>query len=84
MSSKLPLYAVDKCHVMIRVQAEVKAKLESLSRETGISVSTLAANAVSDFVKDREFTSEDLLRVNEIITENIRRRDQLKMKKGVI
>ena len=82
MSKKLPLYAVDKCPVMIRVPAEVKIKLEKLSKETGVSVGSLVGAAAADLVKDREFTAEDLVRLNEIITENMRKRDQLKLRKG--
>ena len=82
MSNKLPLYAVDKCRVMIIMPAEVKVKLEELSKETGVSVSALACGAASDLVKDREFTAENLVRLNEIITENMRKRDQLKLRKG--
>ena len=82
MSKKLPLYAVDKCRVMIIMPAEVKVKLEELSKETGVSVSALACGAASDLVKDREFTAENLVRLNEIITENMRKRDQLKLRKG--
>lgn len=82
MSKKLPLYAVDKCRVVILVPAEVKVKLEKLSRETGVSVSALVAAAAGDLVKDHEFTAEDLVRLNEVITENMRKRDQLKLRKG--
>ena len=82
MSKKLPLYAVDKCPVMIRVPAEVKIKLEKLSKETGVSVGALVGAAAADLVKDREFTAENLVRLNEIITENMRKRDQLKLRKG--
>ena len=64
MSKKLPLYAVDKCPVMIRVPAEVKIKLEKLSKETGVSVGALVGAAAADLVKDREFTAEDLVRLN--------------------
>ena len=82
MSKKLPLYAVDKCRVMIIMPAEVKVKLEELSKETGVSVSALVGGTASDLVKDREFTAENLMRLNEIITENMRKRDQLKLRKG--
>lgn len=82
MSKKLPLYAVDKCSMTVRVPVEVRVKLESMAEETGIPVSTLAAAGLSDMVKDRPFGLEDLARVNEIINENIRKRDQLKIRKG--
>lgn len=82
MSKKLPLYAVDKCPVMVRIPAEVKIKLEKLSKETGVSVGALVGAAAADLVKDHEFTAEDLVRLNEIITENMRKRDQLKLRKG--
>lgn len=82
MSKKLPLYAVDKCRIVILVPAEVKVKLENLSKETGVSVSALVSAAAGDLVKDHEFTADDLVRLNEIITENMRKRDQLKLRKG--
>ena len=47
MSKKLPLYAVDKFPVMIRVPAEVKIKLEKLSKETGVSVGAPEAVAAA-------------------------------------
>ena len=82
MSNKLPLYAVDKCPLLVRVPVEVKVKLERIAEETGIPVSSLAATGVIDMVKDRPFDVQDLARVNEIINENIRKRDQRKLSKG--
>lgn len=82
MSRKLPLYAVDKCPITVRVPAEVKAQLEVMSDETGIPVAGVAAAGLAEMVKDRPFGSRELARVNEIIQENIKRRDQLKIRKG--
>lgn len=82
MSNKLPLYAVDKCPVLVRVPVEVKVKLEAMAKETGIPVSSLAATGIIDMVKDCPFDVQDLARVNEIINENIRKRDQRKLSKG--
>lgn len=82
MSNKLPLYAVDKCPITCRVPAEVKVKLDAMSEETGIPVATLAATGISEMVKDRPFGLKELMRVNEIIEENIKKRDKNKLKKG--
>lgn len=82
MSRKLPLYAVDKCPITVRVPAEVKAQLEAMSEETGIPVAGVAAAGLVEMVKDRPFGAKELARVNEIIQENIKRRDQLKIRKG--
>ena len=83
MSDKMPMYAVDKCRIKVNVPVEVKVKLESLAEETGLSVSALAAAEIEEMVKDRPFGAQELMRVNEIISENIRKRDALKAKKGV-
>lgn len=82
MSRKLPLYAVDKCPITIRVPVETNVKLEAMSEETGIPVATLAATGVVEMVKNRPFSLKDLARVNEIVQENIRKRDMKKLKKG--
>ena len=82
MSRKLPLYAVDKCPIMARVPVEVKVKLDQMAEETGIPASTLAATGIEEMVKDRPFGAHELMRVNEIVNENIRKRDQRKLRKG--
>ena len=82
MSKKLPLYAVDKCPLTIRVPVEVKVKLDRLADETGISAASLAATGIAEMVKNRPFGAQELERVNEIIQENIRKRDQRKLRKG--
>lgn len=82
MSNKLPLYAVDKCPLTVRIPVEVKVRLDRMSEETGIPASTLAATGISEMVKDRPFDLRDLARVNEIVSENIRKRDQRKLSKG--
>ena len=82
MSRKLPLYAVDKCPILVRVPVEVKVKLDQMADETGIPASSLAATGVCEMVKDRPFGAQELMRVNEIIEENIRKRDQRKLRKG--
>ena len=45
-------------------------------------VATLAATGIAEMVKDRPFGVRELSRVNEIIQENIRKRDQRKLRKG--
>lgn len=82
MSNKLPLYAVDKSPLTVRVPVEVRVKLEMMAEETGIPVAALAATGLSEMVKDRPFGLAELARVNEIINENIRKRDQRKIRKG--
>ncbi len=82
MSNKLPLYAVDKCPLTVRVPVEVKVKLDRMAEETGIPASTLAATGIVEMVKDRPFGIQELARVNEIVNENIRKRDQRKVRKG--
>ena len=82
MSNKLPLYAVDKCPMTVRVPVEVRVKLDQMAEQTGIPASALAATGIAEMVKDRPFGLRELARVNEIVSENIRKRDQLKMRKG--
>ena len=82
MSRKLPLYAVDKCPITVRVPAEVQVKLDVMSEESGIPVATIACTGICEMVKDRPFGAKDLVRVNEIIEENIKKRDQRKLRKG--
>lgn len=82
MSAKLPLYAVDKCQVTVRVPVEVKVRLEGLAEETGLPVAAIAATGVAEMVKDRPFGARELARINEIIQGNIMRRDALKQRKG--
>ena len=76
MSRKLPLYAVDKCPIMVRVPVEV------MSEETGLPVAAIAATGISEMVKDRPFGAQELMRVNEIVQANIKKRDQRKLRKG--
>ena len=82
MSKKLPLYAVDKCPLTVRVPVEVMVKLDQMAKETGIPASSLATTGIIEMVKDRPFGAQELARVNEIIQQNIRKRDQRKLKKG--
>ena len=82
MSRKLPLYAVDKCPITVRVPAEVKVKLDVMSEESGIPVAAIASTGICEMVKDRPFGVKELARVNEIIEENIKKRDQRKLRKG--
>lgn len=83
MSKKLPLYAVDKCPVRLWLPAETIIKLERRSKESGLPVATIVTAIVIDAVKDDPFVAEDLVRLNEIIVENIRKREVRKAKKGV-
>ena len=82
MSKKLPLYAVDKCPMTIRVPVEVKVKLDQMAEDTGIPASSLASTGICEMVKDRPFGARELARVNEIVEENIRKRDARKLRKG--
>ena len=82
MSRKLPLYAVDKCPITVRVPVEVKVKLDGMSGETGLPVASIAATGIAEMVKDRPFGIKELARVNEIIEENIKKRDFCKIRKG--
>ena len=82
MSRKLPLYAVDKCPILVRVPVEVKVKLDQMADETGIPASSLAATGIAEMVKDRPFGAKELARMNEIVQENIKKRDQRKLRKG--
>ena len=82
MSRKLPLYAVDKCPITVRVPVEVRVKLDPMSEETGMPVAAIASTGICEMVKDRPFGAKDLARVNEIIEANIKKRDQRKLRKG--
>ena len=84
MSKKLPLYAVDKCPVRLWLPAETYIKLERRSEELGLPVATIVTAMVIEAVKDDPFVAEDLVRLNEIINENIRKRDQRKARKGAL
>ena len=84
MSRKLPLYAVDTYPLTVRVPVEVKVKLDGMAEETGIPVSSIAATGIVEMVKDRPFGAQELMRVNEIIQENIRKRDLRKARKGAL
>ena len=82
MSRKLPLYAVDKCPILVRVPVEVRVKLEGMAEETGMPAAALAATNICEMVKDRPFGVKELARVDEIIRENIKKRDERKLRKG--
>lgn len=83
MSRKMPLYAVDKCPILVRVPVEVKVRLDRMAESVGVPASTLAGTGIAEMVKDVPFGPEELVRVNEIIAENIRKREAMKLKKGV-
>ena len=84
MSNKLPLYAVDKCQITVRVPVEVKVKLDRMAVNSGLPVAAIAATGISQMVNDLPFSNEDLSRVNQIIQHNIKKRDQNKLKKGAL
>ena len=84
MSRKLPLYAVDKVALTVRVPAEVEVKLECMADQTGIAKSALAATGIANMVKDQQFGIHELQRVHDIISQNIKKRAQLKLRKGAL
>lgn len=82
MSRKLPLYAVDKVQLTVRVPVETKVRLDRAAADAGLPPAALAAAAVTEAVKDAPFGPAELLRVREIIEANILRRDRRKLEKG--
>ena len=84
MSRKLPLYAVDKCRVMITLPADVRVKLEVAAKQNGSSLSSICASCAANLVRDVVLTDAVRDRVEQIIQENRRRRQVLKARRGLV
>lgn len=83
MSRKLPLYAVDKCRVMIILPADIRVKLEVVARQNGSSLSSICASCAANLVRDVSLTVADRNRIEQIIQENQRKRQVLKARRGL-
>ena len=82
MSNKLPLYATDKWPITVRIPVSVKVKLDLMASEVGLPTATLAARAVIEMAKDIPLRAIDGKHMRELIEENVRKRNQRKIKKG--
>lgn len=83
MSNELPLYAIDKWPITVRIPVSVKVKLDLMASEVRLPPTTLVARAVVEMVKDIPLRAADGKRIRELIEENLRKRNQRKLKKGV-
>lgn len=81
MSRKLPLYAVDKCRVTITLPADIRVKLEVVSKQNDSSLSSICASCAENHVRDVSLTVADRDRIERIIRENQRKRQVLKDRK---
>ena len=83
MSNKAPLYDVTKVHIKADIKAATKVKLDKMRAEAGLSVSEFVSAVLDKHTAKVPFTEEDQKRMDEIISENRAKRDQLKAKKGI-
>lgn len=75
--------AVDKSEVKAAVKVITKTKLERVAAAGGLQVGTYLAAIIEEHAAGIETTVEDLERANEIVAENIKKRNTRKALKGV-
>ena len=83
MSNKAPLYDVTKVHIKADIKAATKVKLDKARESAGLSVSEFVSAILDKHTASVPFTDEDQKKVDEIVLENIKKRDALKAKKGI-
>ncbi len=83
MSDKLAMMAVDKMFVNLLLPVEVVIKHEKRAKAAEMSRAAEMIAQLSDIVKNDPWTLEDEERAHEIITRNIKKREELKNKKGI-
>ena len=83
MSDKLPMMDVEKSKLQLVVPALVRALMERLADSAGLSVNEYGNALLSKGLRTIPTTQADIDRANEIIQNNIAKREELKAKKGI-
>lgn len=84
MSDKLPMVAVEKVILGLKIKATTKVKLDKMQKAAGLShMNTLCNVLLDDATSKVALTEDDIKKVNEIIQSNIETRKKQKKQKGI-
>lgn len=83
MSKSVPMYALDKVKTSLSIPATVVVKLANRADAKGVKLAAYINSELFSLVADDPWTLDDEKRVRAIIDENIRKRNNLKAKKGI-
>ena len=84
MRSKIPMYALDKVEKKFAIKVNTFLKLEArvdANDEKRKSVSAIVNDALDNLVRDDDFTPEMMKRAEEIMHENLKKREAAKAKR---
>ena len=83
MRSKIPMYALDKVEKKFAIKVNTFLKIEArvdANDEKRKSVSAIVNDALDNLVRDDDFTPEMMRRAEEIMHENLKKREAAKAK----
>lgn len=83
MSDKLSMPAVDKVQIKVQMKVPTFVRLENMSASGHVSMNALCSALLDDATSSVDLTTKDVARINQIIAENMARREQAKAKKGL-
>lgn len=84
MKSKIPMYALDKVEKKFAIKVNTFLKLEARVNTTDEkckNVSAIVNSALDDLVRDDDFTPEMMKRAEQIMHENLLKREAAKAKR---
>lgn len=83
MSKSVPMYALDKVKTSLAIPANVTVKLAKRAKKQNKTLAAYINAELAALVNADPWTLEDESKVREIIDANFRKRELLKMKKGL-
>lgn len=83
MSSRIPMYALDKVRLSVNVPAELYVKLETRSKECGRSMACLFNEMLAGELYNDPWSEEQQHRMDEIVAKNAEDRAKMKTQKGI-
>ena len=84
MSNRLPMPALDKVEKKFSVHVETVARLERRAKKEGQPLATYVNSILDELVEKDPCDVAMVERIKELMDENIKRRNNLKAKKGII
>ena len=83
MSSKMPMYALDKVEKKFAIKVNTFVRLEIIAKKDRKTVSAVVNAALDDLVRDDPFTPDMMKRATELMEKNLKKRNAKKAQKGI-
>lgn len=84
MSNRLAMPALDKVEKKFSVRVETLTRLEKRASKAGIPLATYVNRELDHLVEDDPCDIQMLERIKELMDANVRRRETLKTRKGLV